>query len=72
MVDMRTLEACTNAELIAIILRLEGQVSRLEKRGSNLEAENAKLRKNSSTSSKPPSSDIVKPPKAKPKGWKAK
>ena len=43
-------------ELIAIILRLE-------KRLAELEAEVARLRRNSSNSSKPPSSDIVKPPK---------
>jgi transposase len=63
MADMVALEDCTKAELIPIILRLE-------KRIAGLEAENAKLRKNSSTSSKPPSSDIVKPPKPKPKGKK--
>jgi transposase len=57
-VGMTALADCTKAELIAIILRLE-------KRIANLEAENAKLRKNSSNSSKPPSSDIVKPPKPK-------
>ncbi len=62
---MKALEACTNAELIAVILRLEERVAELE-------AENAKLRKNSSTSSKPPSSDIVKPPKPKPKGKRKK
>jgi transposase len=67
---MTTLEGCTRAELIAIILRWEKHIARLEKRVAGLEAENAKLRKNSSTSSKPPSSDIVKPPKAKPKGRK--
>ena len=65
---MESLAACTKAELIAIILRLEKQGARLEQRVSDLAAENAKLRKNSSTSSKPPSSDIVKPPKGKPKG----
>ena len=53
----------TKPELIAIILRSE-------KRIADLEAENAKLRKNSSTSSKPPSGDIVKPPKPKGKGKK--
>ena len=68
MAGMKALEACTNAELIAIILRLEERVAGLEKRNAELEAEIAKLRKNSSTSSKPPSSDIVKPPKAKPEG----
>ena len=61
MANMTALEGCTKAELIAII-------SRLEKRIADLEAEIAKLRKNSSSSSKPPSSDIVKPPKPKPKG----
>ena len=60
---MEALDACTNAELIAVIRRLEERIAALE-------TENAKLRKNSSTSSKPPSSDIVKPPKDKPKGKK--
>ena len=69
---MKALEARTNAKLIAVILRLEEQVARLEKRVTDLEAENAKLRKNSSTSSKPPSSDIVKPPKTNPKGKRKK
>ena len=42
---------------------LLGIIARLEQRIAELEAEVARLRKNSSTSSKPPSSDIVKPPK---------
>ena len=46
----------TRRELLAII-------ERLEKRIAELEMEVARLRNNSSTSSKPPSSDIVKPPK---------
>ena len=70
MLKMKALEARTNAELIAVILRLEARLVRLEKRNAELEAENAKLRKDSSTSSKPPSSDIVKPPKSQPKGKK--
>ena len=43
---MTELEACTNAELIGIILLLEEQVARLEQRVSDLEPENARLRKN--------------------------
>jgi len=58
---MKALEQLSKPELIAIIVRLE-------KRITELEAEVARLRKNSSTSSKPPSSDIVKAPKPKPKG----
>jgi hypothetical protein len=46
MLKMEALEARTHAELIAIILWLEEQVARLEKRITDLEAENAKLRKN--------------------------
>ena len=65
---MTGLEACTNAELIAIMLRLEERVARLEERNTELEAENAKLRKDSSTSSKPASSDIVKPPEGQAQG----
>ncbi len=53
---IRRLEA-RNAELTE---HLEQQAQRIDK----LEAELAKARKNSSTSSKPPSSDIVKPPKS--------
>ena len=53
---MKPLESHTKEELIALVRRL---LVRIEK----LEAEVAKLRKNSSNSSKPPSSDIVKPPK---------
>jgi transposase len=64
-------------ELIEIVLRLDRQVTALEARCGKLEKENAELRvrcsmleselakarKNSSNSSKPPSSDIVKPPR---------
>lgn len=66
----RELEQLSKAELIAILLRferrlneLEAEVAALRKRNAELEAEVARLRKNSSNSSKPPSSDIVKPPK---------
>jgi transposase len=67
---VRELEQFSKSELIAIILRmeerlnqLEAEVAALRKRNAELEAEVARLRKNSSNSSKPPSSDIVKPPK---------
>lgn len=69
----RDLEQLSKPELIAIILHLErrlgeleAQVAALRKRNAELEAEVARLRKNSSNSSKPPSSDIVKPPKPLP------
>jgi transposase len=64
------LEQFSKSELISIILRMEERLNKLEaevatlrKRNAELEAEVARLRKNSSNSSKPPSSDIVKPPK---------
>jgi transposase len=47
-------------------------VAPLKKRIEALELENARLKRNSSNSSKPPSSDIVKPPKNAGKGSKAK
>ena len=56
--------------MLAIVRRLEARNAALEKRIETqdkriheLEAALAKARKNSSTSSKPPSSDIVKPPR---------
>jgi len=65
--------------LLGIIGDLEVRIAALEKhieqqktRIQELERELAKARKNSSTSSKPPSSDIVKPPKTKPRGTKGK
>ena len=61
---MEELEGLSKLDLIRIILRLEERVKQLE-------AELAKARKDSSNSSKPPSSDIVKPPKG-PKGKKGK
>ena len=53
----------TKRELLAIIERLEKRIAEQNQRIAELEAEVARLRKNSSTSSKPPSSDIVKAPK---------
>ncbi|MGB2987657.1 MAG: IS66 family transposase [Phycisphaerae bacterium] len=44
-----------------IIAQLTAQVQALTERVRQLETENARLKKNSSDSSKPPSSDIVKP-----------
>ncbi len=75
-------DAPSRRELLAIILRLEArnaelercieqqaqQIRELEQRIRQLEAELAKARKNSSTSSKPPSSDIVKPPRPRDAG----
>jgi len=56
---MSPLLELTKEELVAIIMELRQRVVALE-------AEVARLRKNSSNSSKPPSSDIVKPPKPSP------
>lgn len=50
-------------ELEHAVKTLIEEDQRLHKRIDQLERELAKARKNSSTSSKPPSSDIVKPPK---------
>ena len=61
--ERAALERVPKDDLIEIILHLKERVAELEARCSKLEAELARLRKNSSTSSKPPSSDIVKPPK---------
>ncbi len=69
---MGALEQCSKAELIAIIRQMDRRIAELSAQVAALQAENAKLHKNSSTSSKPPSSDVVKPPKSKPKGRKKK
>jgi transposase len=71
------LDHLSKPELIAVILQMEPRLAALEaharvvesenaalrKRNTELETELARLRKDSSNSSKPPSSDIVKPPK---------
>lgn len=50
-------------ELLATIARLEQRIAEQDRRIAELEEALAKALKNSSNSSKPPSSDIVKPPK---------
>jgi hypothetical protein len=42
---------------------LEAKIAHIEKRNAELESELAKAKKNSGNSSKPPSTDIVKPQK---------
>ena len=48
--------------------QLQHENNRLHRENNQLQRENAQLKKNSATSSKPPSSDIVKPPKTTAKG----
>ena len=76
---MDALEQCSKLELIAIIRQMDrrlaelgAQIAAFQAQVAALQAQVAKLRKNSSTSSKPPSSDVVKPPKSKPTGRKKK
>jgi len=59
-VDKDELKRLSKNDLVRLVLGLQERVKELEKMV-------AKLLKNSSTSSKPPSSDIVKPPKPKPR-----
>ena len=51
---------CQNCEAL---VELKKEIAALRNKISSLEADIAKSRKNSSNSSKPPSSDIIKPPK---------
>ena len=67
--DWRESGGCPQcAELLQKISSLQATIAALIARQEQLEAELARLKKNSSNSSKPPSSDIVKPPKAMPQG----
>jgi transposase len=56
----------SRTELLALVMQLRAENAALKVRLTALETELAKARKNSRNSSKPPSSDIVKPPPAGP------
>ena len=58
------------AALQARVMELEKENTEIKKLHAELEIQLAKARKDSSTSSKPPSSDIVKPPKEPPREGK--
>lgn len=66
------LDLLAKGRLIDVVLRLQVELAELREENTNLKAELARLRKNSSTSSKPPSSDIVKPKGAGTKRGKRK
>jgi len=53
----------TEQDYQRIIQQQQARIAELEKKVQKLSAQVARLSKNSSNSSKPPSSDIVKPPK---------
>lgn len=68
---LRERTTCSDCERSAKRLeKLEARIAELEKQNAELQEQLAKARKNSSTSSKPPSSDIVKPPNKPAKGRK--
>jgi transposase len=63
----RRKDACPNCRrLQQQVAALQAQVEALQRTARQLQEELARLRKDSSTSSKPPSSDLVKPPKPAP------
>ena len=59
--DLEQLSKPRLIDLVRQLLKRIERIDQLEARIVQLEAENARLKKNSSNSSKPPSSDIVKP-----------
>jgi transposase len=65
--EVRRIVAEAVAEAVA---PLKARIAELEAENTRLKAEIAKLKKNSMTSSKPPSSDIVKPPRPPKSGGK--
>jgi len=58
----------TYDELLALVEAMRAENAALKERVDQLERELAAAKKTSRNSSKPPSSDITKPPKTKPKG----
>ena len=66
------LDILSKDNLVDVILRMQVELGELKEENARLKSELARRRKNSSTSSKPPSSDIVKPKKTKGKKGKRK
>jgi transposase len=68
----RRKDACPNCQrLHQQVTALQAQVETLQRTVLQLQEQLARLRKDSSTSSKPPSSDLVKPPKPAPPAGQA-
>jgi transposase len=67
-VEKNSLQDLSRDDLIALIVELRHEMATLREENAALKTEVAKLRKNSSNSSKPPSSDITKPPRQNPSG----